>query len=486
MKNIRTEIGGKWYYIVSALFIGLNAVSILLGFEYFSLLAFVLAFAWFALFAFDKIYYFIVFFTPLSIPLSEFYQLPFDLSVPAEAMMIVLSGILIMKFLFGSKISSVYVKHPVSISVFFYLAWMFYTSIISTMPLVSFKYFLAKIWFIVPLYFFSFVLFQKRDNIYKVLWLYILPLFLVIIYTILNHLSFGLFDKQASHWVMSPFYNDHTAYGAVLSMYLPVLFGFLLFRDKDFLHKIPVLILFVVFCIALLLSYSRAAWISLLLSVLLGTAIYLKIKLKYLFITVLFILSLLYIYRFEIIDRLEKNRQDSSAEFKEQIQSATNIATDASNLERINRWKSGLAMFPVYPLTGWGPGSYQFQYAPYQLARDKTIISTDFGEGGTEHSEYLTALIDSGFPGLIFFLMILFFVLKSAYESYFNINDRNTRILIWSVSVGFISYLIHGFLNNFLDTDKANVPFWSFAAIIVYLHIHEYKKNLRSGGTGDS
>ncbi len=479
--NTEIEVVNKWFYVISVLFIGLNAFFLLLGFEYFAFSSLLFVFAWFALFAYDKIYYFILFFTPLSIPLSDFYRLPFDLSMPAEAMMIVLTGILLVNFIFGKGFKKAYLGNAISISIIAYLVWMFYTSLTSSMPAVSFKFFLAKIWFIVPMYFFSLQMFEDRKNIFRALWLYIIPLLIVIIYTINHHLSYGLFDKQASHWVMSPFYNDHTSYGAMISMYLPVLFGFLLFEKKDLLRKIPVFILMVIFSIALVLSYSRAAWISLVLAFILGGIIYFKIKFRYLLITGIAVLSVIYIYRFEIIDRLKKNRQDSSAELSEHIRSVTNIATDASNLERLNRWYSALRMFKEKPFLGWGPGTYMFRYAPFQMARDKTIISTNFGDGGTAHSEYLSALIDSGVGGLITFLLMVFFILKTGIKSYHRTKERNYKILIWSVIVGLISYLIHGFLNNFLDTDKASVPFWTFVAIISVLEI----KNPQPGGAED-
>lgn len=471
----------KWVYIISVLFIGLNAYFLLYGFEYFAFISLVLVFTWFALFAYDIIYFFIIFFTPLSIPLSEFYHFPFDLSVPAEAMMIVFTGILLLKFVFGNHFKAVYLNNPISISIVLYLIWMFYTSVTSSMPIVSFKFFLAKIWFLVPMYFFSMKMFENRKNIFRALWLYLIPLLIVIIYTINQHLTYGLFDKQASHWVMSPFYNDHTSYGAMISMYLPVLLGFLMFDKKDLLSKIPVFILLMIFIIALVLSYSRAAWISLVLALLFGAIIYFKIKFRYLIIAGIAFLSIIYIYRFEIIDRLEKNRQDSSAELSEHIRSVTNIATDASNLERLNRWNSAFRMFKEKPFLGWGPGTYMFQYAPFQMARDKTIISTNFGDGGTAHSEYLSALIDSGVVGLITFLLMIFFILKGGIVYYHQSRVRNDKILVWSVLVGLISYLIHGFLNNFLDTDKANVPFWIFVAIITTLQI----KNPQPGGAED-
>ncbi len=39
-------------------------------------------------------------------------------------------------------------------------------------------------------------------------------------------------------------------------------------------------------------------------------------------------------------------------------------------------------------------------------------------------------------------------------------------------TLGLITYISHGFLNNFLDTDKLSVPFWGFVAIIVALDVY--------------
>jgi hypothetical protein len=36
--------------------------------------------------------------------------------------------------------------------------------------------------------------------------------------------------------------------------------------------------------------------------------------------------------------------------------------------------------------------------------------------------------------------------------------------------------MTHGFLNNFLDTDKLSVPFWGFTAIIVALDVYHTGK----------
>jgi hypothetical protein len=35
-----------------------------------------------------------------------------------------------------------------------------------------------------------------------------------------------------------------------------------------------------------------------------------------------------------------------------------------------------------------------------------------------------------------------------------------------------ITYYTHGVLNNYLDTDKASIPFWGFTAMIVAIDIY--------------
>ena len=45
------------------------------------------------------------------------------------------------------------------------------------------------------------------------------------------------------------------------------------------------------------------------------------------------------------------------------------------------------------------------------------------------------------------------------------------RRLLSGAFLGLVTYYIHGALNNFLDTDKASVPFWAFTTMIVLFDI---------------
>src|ERR1700741_5654528 len=96
---------------------------------------------------------------------------------------------------------------------------------------------------------------------------------------------------------------------------------------------------------------------------------------------------------------LGRNNTDSDGDFMANIESMSNISTDVSNMERLNRWNCAIQMFQDKPYLGFGPGTYQFLYAPYQKSSMKTVISTNFGEKGNAHSEYLGPLCEQGFIG---------------------------------------------------------------------------------------
>ncbi len=300
----------------------------------------------------------------------------------------------------------------------------------------------------------------------------------IICYTIIHHGMYG-FLEQPAHWVMSPFFNDHTSYGAILAMFYPLLIGLTFGSNYSRSWKVVFMGVLILFSVALILSYTRAAWVSLIGALM----VYIVMRLRIKFTTVLALVGVFLVALFiswdTIVMKLEKNRQDSSAEFAEHVQSISNISTDASNLERLNRWSSAWRMFKDRPFVGFGPGTYMFQYAPYQNSNEKTIISTNAGDAGNAHSEYIGPLSESGLFGMLSFLMIIVCVIYYAVTLYPRIEDKEKRLLMVSMFLGLITYLIHGLLNNFLDTDKASAPFWGFIAGLVAIEVYHLneKKN---------
>jgi putative inorganic carbon (hco3(-)) transporter len=136
-------------------------------------------------------------------------------------------------------------------------------------------------------------------------------------------------------------------------------------------------------------------------------------------------------------------------------------------------------MFGERPFWGWGPGTYTFYYAPYQLSSEKTIISTNAGDKGNAHSEYIGPLAESGVFGSLSFIGIVVTVIYYGIRLYRRLPYGEMRRLVMCCFLGLVTYFIHGGLNNFLDTDKASLPFWGFIAVLVAVDIYYSKDELK-------
>ncbi len=427
------------------------------------------------LFSLDKVIMMIVFLTPLAVNYKN-YDLGIGISLPTEPLMLGVLFIFLIRLFYDGGYNTRILKHPVTIAILINLFWLFITIFTSEIPLVSVKFFVARLWFLVPFYFIAVIIFRKYKNINTFLWMYVIPLVFVVLYTLFNHAQYG-FDKPSSNMVMHPFYNDHTAYGAILAIFIPVVFGFFFRKNQSKSAQLMSFAVLFILVMGIVFSYSRAAWLSLSFSLVLFIIIRLRIKFRYVFSVLVLLGGLFYLFQFQFIDRLEKNKQDSSTDFLEHIQSISNISSDASNLERINRWNCAIRLFMERPFFGWGPGTYQFVYAPFQRSKEKTIISTNAGDMGNAHSEYIGPLSESGVLGMLTFIAIIIAVMVTGLRVYKRARSPEVKLLSMTVLLGLFSYFVHGLLNNFLDSDKASVPFWGLIAVIVALDLYHKNKS---------
>jgi len=472
-----------WVYLISALFIAFNTYLIVNHKMWGSLAPLFLVIALLYFISIDKIIFLIALLTPIAINIQD-NEFGLGVSLPTEPLMFGVLVFFFIKLLYEGKYDQRVLRHPITLLIFINLIWLLFTSLTSEIPLVSFKFLLSRLWFLIPFYFLIILMFKKPSNIKTFIWLYAAGLIVVVFYTLYNHSIRG-FDEESGHWVMTPFYNDHTAYGAILAMFIPLIFGLSFNKKNGLSTRMITFSVCVLFLIAIVFSYSRAAWLSLAMAIVVFVIVKLRIRFQWVFITGVVLISLFFVFQQQIFDRLEKNQQDSSANFVEHIQSITNISSDASNLERINRWQSAIRMFRERPFWGWGPGTYQFLYAPFQRSKEKTIISTNAGDMGNAHSEYIGPMAESGVFGMLTMLLIFIYSIYTGLMVYKKVKDKELKIISLSVVIGLVSYYLHGFLNNFLDSDKASVPVWGFIAILVAIDIYHNNNEENSSIKGE-
>ena len=200
--------------------------------------------------------------TPFAINVALFQEM--ELSLPVEPMMILFTVMFFFRVLVDKTYDKQLLRHPVSRLLLASLAWMSITSATSEMPWVSIKYTLARIWFVVPFFFAAVQIFKSHKRIRQFYWAYAIGLAIIILITTSKTLG-NFSDLQTMHRVMKPFYNDHTAYGCVIALMLPVAFYFLFQKVKgdkkdgkaiatNLLQHILHIAFFILLCVGLVLS----------------------------------------------------------------------------------------------------------------------------------------------------------------------------------------------------------------------------------------
>jgi O-antigen ligase len=402
-----------------------------------------------------------LFLTPLSIQISYLTGgSGFDLSIPTEPVLALLLFITLFKLIVTREFSVKLLRHPVTVLIGLYLIWTLVTSLTSTMPGVSFKTLAYRMWFIAGFYLIAAQLFSIERITRKYIIAYSTGLAVVVIYFLFRAGGAGLLNQQFAHSACYPFFNDHTSFGASMAFLLVPLTVILIRKNSGVTSRVFVSALIILFIAGFIFSYSRAAWVSLIAAMALSLILWLRMPVRLLTVTAAgFIMALVFSAGW-IWQKMDSTTEDSSADLGQHLRSSSNISTDQSNLERINRWRCALKMTGEKPLFGWGPGTYQFNYGPFQKASDRTIISTDFGDAGNAHSEYLGTMSESGLPGALIYLLFTVFTVITGIRVWYREKRTYTGYFALAILTGLMTYVVHGIMNSFLDSDKIAALWW--------------------------
>ncbi|MEI6898653.1 MAG: hypothetical protein WCL00_02145, partial [Bacteroidota bacterium] len=174
-----------WLYLLCFLFIAVHGYLLVRDMYWALVLPVIIIVVYLYLYKLDVILLMIAALTPLAINLTD-QEFGVGISVPTEPLMLGVVGVFLLRLLYENNYDRKILQHPVAIILLIQLAWMFITSLTSEIPIVSLKYLAARLWFVIPFFFMGILLFKKIRNIRLFIWLYTLPLLVVIGYTTYN------------------------------------------------------------------------------------------------------------------------------------------------------------------------------------------------------------------------------------------------------------------------------------------------------------
>lgn len=143
---------------------------------------------------------------------------------------------------------------------------------------------------------------------------------------------------------------------------------------------------------------------------------------------------------------------------------------------RMVRWDTGLRLLQESdPLLGFGLGRFGGAVA----MQNKIIEETDTFQYFYMDNYYLKTLVEMGYLGLIFFIVLLvglvLWCLRSIGRTKLTETDRS-RVLAVSMFAGMCGVLVHCYFENIFEVPYMMAYFWSMAAAVLYLGYFRKKR----------
>lgn len=416
---------------------------------------------------FKLIYLLLLFFIPLS---TEFYfPNGFGTDLPTEPLMIGLTLVYLFHFLQPDKNidKQRILFHPITLLLLLHISWIFFTTCTSSLFWVSLKFSLAKTWYLISFFFMTALLLRDKKDDKRFFWVIFIPLFMTVIITLIRHASIG-FSFELVHTVFSPFHRNHVSYAALLALFFPYIWFARKWYSQYDIRYLFILLAIPVFLLGIYYSYTRAAYISIV--IIFGAYFIFQLKLmKYVTLVTVVVGIIGLAYLIDDNRYLEfapdYNKTVSHKEFDNLLE-ATYKGEDISTMERLFRWVAGFNMVADRPLLGVGPGNFTNFYQQYTVKSFKTYVSENEDRSGI-HSYYLMTAVEQGILGSIIYLILCFASLIYGERIYHETKDPMRKYFVMASLLCMVVIDAFQIINDMLETDKMGPFFFITLAILV-------------------
>ncbi len=421
----------------------------------------------FIAFANTKHFYFLFFFT---LPFSVEVYLPGGLGtdLPSEPLMLIMAlGAIVLFFKDINKIKAGYLYHPISLCMWAHIFWVFIAAIFAIDQIVAIKFFVAKLWYVIPFYFFSLYVLKNPEDLLYFIRACLLGVFIATVYVFIRHASLG-FSFDMINRAGSPIFRNHVTYAAILTICMPYLWVLIRNNSKGTFQRKSLVVIGLFFLVAIYLTYTRAAYVTLLLAVITYYIIQRKLIKPAIYFSLIVTL-------FGTIYLVQNNRYFAFApEYEKTIThdkfdnliAATYKMEDLSTMERVYRWVAGYQMVQERPLLGFGPNNFYPQYQAYSLSKFKTYVSDNPDKSGI-HNYYLMTFVEQGVLGFLIFLILAIIPLIIGERIYHKISSPLQKNIVMAAILSLIIIDAYLLINDLIETDKVGPFFFINLAIIV-------------------
>lgn len=332
-----------------------------------------------------------------------------------------------------------------SLPVFVYIAVLVLTTALGVNKTESLK--VALVYAVFTLFFILVVNTVRTERQWKnIVFTLLITASLVSLYGIMQNF---FISSTASGWVDSNNFDsiktrvystlgNPNVLGQYIIFVLPIAFSVLFTKIREW-HRFANLAVNALMFLCLILTWSRGAWLGVLLAVGFFILRHDKFWLALCIIAVLIVPTIL---PTEIIERLF---------------SVGNVS-DSSTAYRIAIWISGARMAANYLPHGIGVGSHAFMFAYPEFM----LSGADFALHS--HNFYFQWLVDMGIPGLISFILII----STAFRQVVTAGNKSKfmRIVILGMGCALIGWMFQGIAENLWYNNRMLLFFWMYMGLL--------------------
>ena len=429
----------------------------------------------------EHLFWLMIVMLPLSTEMSVTSSLSLDF--PDEPLLMLLTGIFIIKWIHQpSLFPSSLLKQPLFLLLILHLCWIIICCCFSFDPLISIKFLLAKTWYIIPFVILPQLILRSQTSIKKIGLCLAIPMLFVVLQALIRHWLLD-FSFEGIKKIYDPFFRNHVNYSAMLVCLLAIGWCIKTLTPKENKNTKWINVALLIGLTALILSYSRGAWIALAFGAFGGFIIHKKwMKKSLTALTVFIVISIAWLNHNNNYLRFAPDFQHTifHTEFREHLQ-ATITLKDVSNAERFYRWVAAANMIKANPITGVGPNNFYDNYKEHAANIFKTWVSNN-PDHSSVHNYFLLTALEQGIIGLILFAALFFSMLLHTQKLYHQLQSRFYSMV--ALTTGIILTMIATviFLSDLIETDKIGSLFWLCLGLIFLLEekLKEEKKSIAS------
>lgn len=292
---------------------------------------------------------------------------------------------------------------------------------------------LTQLFVFLAAYFLFISIDEKKEKIFlEAIWIVssLVSLYAVLQYFNLDPYIWDSNDPRSFSSLGQP--NNLATY---LTMLIPL--GIFLFLQEKNLFKSGLLfVILLINFLALVFTYSRAGWISFLISMVVLLVLTIKTNFK---VYKILLLLLFFIVVFKVSMNLP-NFKENNFTLKKRVLSLAS-SKDETKKERIYLWKGALFLIRDYYLLGSGWENIYYLFPKYKY-KEINKGSSALGLPDKLHNEYLNYAASTGFIGLFSFL---FFITVIIFQSLKNLFAKKINIFYFTSILAFLINIFFGF-----------------------------------------